>query len=275
MQLNKEIFDRLRTSVSFFSNFSDSELLALLKLSNRETFSQNEIIFKENTPGDKMYIIMSGVVRISKYLGNQKEEVLAKLEAGACFGEMGIIDQSPRSARATVEGGEALILVIKESLLKESNLLLAYKLYKAFSVMLAKRLRETNEKLKDFSSEDRDYSTKLKDVLKKGLEKGGSLNGVCLKKADLSGVFMQNANLKNAILVDSSLESAKMKQANFSNSKIINSHFSKTELEKANFQGSDFTASSFEDVTFTNCNFSNCKFDATDLTKSQIKNIKH
>ncbi len=75
MQLSKDIFLKLKESVSFFSSFSTGELLALLKLANSESFSDGEIIFKEKTHGDKMYIILTGTVRISKYLGNKKEEV--------------------------------------------------------------------------------------------------------------------------------------------------------------------------------------------------------
>ena len=101
MQLNKEIFTRLKESVVFFSNFNDGELLALLKSTQREVFEDNEIVFKEGTRGDKMYIVIAGQVKISRSIGRNQEEVLATLDAGALFGEMGPIDESPRSARAT------------------------------------------------------------------------------------------------------------------------------------------------------------------------------
>ena len=77
MQLSKDIFLKLKETVSFFASFSTGELLALLKLANSESFEDGEIIFKEKTHGDKMYIILTGTVRISKYLGNKKEEEIA------------------------------------------------------------------------------------------------------------------------------------------------------------------------------------------------------
>ena len=132
MQLTREIFSKLKESVEFFNGFTDAELLGLLKSTSREIFKDGDIVFKEKTRGDKMYIIVSGCVRISRNIGNKQEEVLAKLNSGACFGEMGIIDGSPRSARATVEGGDALIMTLKEGLLREGNAVLAYKLYKNF-----------------------------------------------------------------------------------------------------------------------------------------------
>lgn len=274
MQLSRELFDKLKESVPFFSNFSDGELLALLKLSAREVFQDEEIIFKEGTRGDKMYIIMAGTVRISKYLGNKKEEVLAKLQSGACFGEMGVIDQSPRSARATVEGGEALILVIKESLLKESNVMLAYKLYKNFSVMLAQRLRETNNKLSDVSQEDTSASAQLKDLVKKRMEQGQSLQGVNLKGADLNGVYLHNANLEKAILINSSMNEAKMKQANLTGAKMVNTSLNGADFNQANLSGADFTGSNFENANFEGCVFSGCTFDGAELSKADMEKIK-
>lgn len=278
MQLTKELFQKLKDSVAFFANFTDGEFLALLKLTQRETFDDGEIIFKENTRGDKMYIIMSGTVRISKYLGKDKEgkpqeEVLAKLGPGACFGEMGIIDQSPRSARATIEGGEAIILSIRETVLKQSNLLLAYKLYKNFSVMLAQRLRSTNEKLSEASSEDRSASAKLKEMVKSRLEKGHSLQGVNLKGADLQGIFFQNANFENSIFIGANMQNTKCKQANFTKAKLINAKLDGAEFNNANLQGADFTGANFENTQFIGCNLASCNFQGAELTKANMEQL--
>lgn len=265
MQLSKEIFVKLKQSVAFFSTLSDGELLALLKLAVSESFADGQVIFKENTRGDNMYIILSGTVRISKYLGGKKEEVLAKLASGACFGEMGIIDQSPRSASATVEGGQAILLVINESLLSSKNILLAYKLFKSFSIMLAGRLRETNEKLQAVASSDRDASAQLKTLMKKRLEKGQSLQGVNLRGADLSGVFMNNANLQSAILIGANMSDIKCKQANFSKAKFISSEMNMNTFENSNFEGADFTGTKFEKTEFKSCNFKGAKFIGAEL----------
>ena len=74
MQLTKEIFTRLKEGVVFFENFNDGELLALLKSTQREVFEDNEIVFKEGTRGDKMYIVITGQVRISRSIGRNQEE---------------------------------------------------------------------------------------------------------------------------------------------------------------------------------------------------------
>lgn len=269
MQLSKEIFVKLKQTVSFFQSLSDGELLALLKLAVSESFADGEVVFKEKSRGDQMYIILSGTVRISKYIGAKKEEVLAKLTSGACFGEMGIIDQSPRSASATIEGGPAVLLVIKESLLSEHNILLAYKLYRSFSLMLAQRLRETNDKLQNAAAGDRDANAQLKTLLKKRLDKGQSLQGANLKGADLTEVFMNNANLENAILINAKFNETKCKQTNFANAKMTSAELSSITFEHSNFEGADFTGSKFENVEFVDCKFTKANFTAADMPDAQ------
>ncbi len=274
MQLSKDIFLKLKESVSFFSSFSTGELLALLKLANSESFDDGEIIFKEKTHGDKMYIILTGTVRISKYLGNKKEEILIKLKPGACFGEMGVIDQSPRSASATVEGGSAVMLVIAESTLSEHNVLLAYKLYKNFALMLAERLRDTNDKLQNSAIQSNDSKSQLKNLLKKKTGQGSSLEGANLRGADFSDTFMNNANLQNAVMIDAKLNGTKCKQANFSNSKLINSHVNSVTFESTNFSGADFSAAQFDQVTFSGCNMTGASFNGAELTEAQMEKLK-
>jgi CRP-like cAMP-binding protein len=269
MQLSKEIFVKLKESVQFFSTMSDGEVLAILKLAVTENFEDGQVIFKENTRGDTMYIILNGTVRISKYLGNKKEEVLVKLTAGACFGEMAVIDQSPRAASATVEGGPAVLLVINENLLSEKNILLAYKLYKSFSIMLAGRLRDTNAKLQNAAAGAGDSSEQLKALLKKRLEKGASLQGANLRGADLSGVFLNGANLQNSILIGANMSEVKCKQTNFSQAKFVNSDLSSMTFDTTNMQKADFTGSKFENVEFISCDFRGANFTGAELPDAQ------
>ncbi|MBU2513050.1 pentapeptide repeat-containing protein [bacterium] len=268
MQLSKEIFIKLKESVSFFSSFTDGELLALLKLAVSEKYSDGDVVFKENSRGDQMYIILSGNVKITKYVGNKKEEVLTVLQPGACFGEMGVINQSPRSAGAIIEGGDAVLLVINESLLSQHNLLLAFKLYRNFAKMLAERLRETNEKFQAATIGDRTTSAQLKELLKKRLEKGQSLKGANLKSADLSGLFLNNADLQETVFIEAKLHETRCNQANFSNATFVNADFSEMTFEQADFSGADFTAAKFKRVDFKSCNMAGAKFIGAELSDS-------
>ncbi|MFH1070637.1 MAG: cyclic nucleotide-binding domain-containing protein [Candidatus Glassbacteria bacterium] len=69
-------------------------------LSIKKNFKSGEIIVRENTLGNSAYIIDSGRVEVSKNIGNQRI-VFTTLEKGMIFGEMSLVDNSPRSATVT------------------------------------------------------------------------------------------------------------------------------------------------------------------------------
>jgi CRP-like cAMP-binding protein len=80
------------------------------------------------------------------------EEALGILEAGSHFGEMAMVDDSPRSADAIAHTACALAVVRREQLdqLMFVDKELAYDVLWTFVRTLAVRLRETNEKIKGF-----------------------------------------------------------------------------------------------------------------------------
>jgi len=166
IRINRQIFERLQTSVEFFKGFSDGELYTFLKFMNPERFKDGETIFEENVFGSKMYILINGNVVISKRIGKKdgvmKETELAVLNPGECFGEMGMIDQRRRSAKATAKGNSLLFSITDEMLTQISGtrkyFTLAYKLYRNFAQMLANRLRESNLKVVDLEARFRDHN---------------------------------------------------------------------------------------------------------------------
>ena len=85
--------------IPVFKNFTKKEFLELEKLVHHRNFSENEFIFKNNAPGEGMYIIMKGSIKIS--IGDGKnEKILANLQEGDFFGELALFDDEPRSANA-------------------------------------------------------------------------------------------------------------------------------------------------------------------------------
>lgn len=74
-------------------------------------YNKDAIIFAEGEPGDELYIIQSGTVKITKIL-DTGEIVLAVLKAGDMFGEMALLESKPRSANA-IATGACVLMVIK------------------------------------------------------------------------------------------------------------------------------------------------------------------
>lgn len=73
-------------------------------------YKGSEVIFEESSVGFEMYIVHSGDVQLTKRTDGGQAITLAQLREGDFFGEMAIIDGSPRSAQATAgEDGATLI----------------------------------------------------------------------------------------------------------------------------------------------------------------------
>jgi CRP-like cAMP-binding protein len=75
-------------------------------------YRDNTMIFCEYEPGEELFIIQGGKVKITKIAS--EEVLLAVLKAGDIFGEMAILDNKPRSASA-ITFGEVDVLAINKS----------------------------------------------------------------------------------------------------------------------------------------------------------------
>lgn len=130
-----------------FRNLDETERAQVLIIGQVRTYAQNQVIFREGDAGDGLFIVIRGAVRISKQSATG-EEALAVLEANAFFGEMALIDFSPRAADAIANEATDLFFIPLRDLraLIESHHQIALKVLYALCEVLAQRLRETNER---------------------------------------------------------------------------------------------------------------------------------
>lgn len=80
---------------------------------DRKVFYADDQIFKEGEPGDRAYIIERGMVEIFKNIDG-KEVVLGTINKGGIFGEMALIDNSPRMAAARAVQQTTLVIVSRD-----------------------------------------------------------------------------------------------------------------------------------------------------------------
>ena len=93
--------DSLR-SVPLFRNLDDSAAFELCNLLTVREATSGTPLFYRGDPGDAMYLIETGRVRISVKDADGHDATLAELRDGEFFGEMAILDEQPRSADATI-----------------------------------------------------------------------------------------------------------------------------------------------------------------------------
>ena len=134
--------------VPLFEGLTDRELAGILLLGLVKEYAENDVIFDENAPGDRFFVIYEGSVRISRHYETMGEEALTILGPGEFLGEMSFFDGEARSARALAHAPAKLLEIRNEPLKDHLNRHpdVALKFLWAFARTLSRRVRETNDK---------------------------------------------------------------------------------------------------------------------------------
>ncbi len=133
----QEQFSILRT-LKFFHDFSQSEILEVLRASTWQDYDQGEEIVKEGEMDDRFYVIVSGSVAVMR-AGNH----VGQLEAGECFGETSYVRGAKRLATIKALSGVTLMKV-SSTLLEQSSAACQLRFNKVFLRSLISRLQSAS-----------------------------------------------------------------------------------------------------------------------------------
>lgn len=133
----QEQFSILRT-LKFFHDFSQSEILEVLRASTWQDYEQGEEIVKEGEMDDRFYVIVSGSVAVMR-AGNG----VGQLEAGDCFGETSYVRGAKRLATIKALSGVTLMKV-SSTLLEQSSAACQLRFNKVFLRSLISRLQSAS-----------------------------------------------------------------------------------------------------------------------------------
>lgn len=81
-----------------FKNIQDDVLIKISKKAGFESYRPEEVIVWEGEPSDRLFIIINGIVAVKKVIPNKSDKIFAYLLPGSTFGEVGILENKPRSA---------------------------------------------------------------------------------------------------------------------------------------------------------------------------------
>ena len=141
----------LQASPLFFDLHAD-EIALLAELCQCLTFSAGEIVFRENDPGDSLYIVHKGEVEVIQEADGPEasSRVLTGLKRGEFFGEMSMLEKSTRSATIRCVTDTALLTLTTEDFYSFAKIF-----RNGFTVViiniariLSRRLRQTTEMLR-------------------------------------------------------------------------------------------------------------------------------
>jgi CRP/FNR family cyclic AMP-dependent transcriptional regulator len=132
-------------AVPLFASFPEEQLRMLTTMVTRRSVGRNTTIMSSGDATDSLYIVLSGRLKVMMSDSEGKEVILSILAPGEFFGEMGLIDDEPRSASVVSIEPCELLSITK----RDFKRCLAENFEMAMGVMrgLVKRLREADRKI--------------------------------------------------------------------------------------------------------------------------------
>ena len=136
----------LLRKIPIFERLNTRELTAIARIVYRREYDADEVIFRQGEPGVGMYIIESGVVSI---IFETTGQLLADLGQGDFFGEISLLNETPRSATARAKTPCRLAGLFQPDLLDlvERNPRLGVKVLLALARIAGQRLVHSHEQL--------------------------------------------------------------------------------------------------------------------------------
>jgi CRP-like cAMP-binding protein len=145
--------EEIATLLGKVNLFEDLTLLERVKIARyfrKKTYSAGTAIFREGEAADRMFVIRDGAVKVTKNVQGE-EKVLVNIVDGNFIGEMGLLEESPRSASVIAISNVEMLELFRINLLQIVRSLpaIGVKIMYNFARILAQRIRQSGERIKD------------------------------------------------------------------------------------------------------------------------------
>jgi CRP/FNR family cyclic AMP-dependent transcriptional regulator len=138
------VTDILR-KVPLFGQLAPPDLDRVAEIARERSYPRNSVILFEDDPGDALYVVAQGQVKVVLIGEDGREVILSVMGEGEFFGEMALIDDEPRSAHVIAMEDSSLLVIRREDfqdLLKQTPGIALVLLRE-----LSRRLRRVDEKV--------------------------------------------------------------------------------------------------------------------------------
>ncbi len=132
-------------SVPLLSGLDRSELARFAEVTREKAYPRGSVILFENDPGDALFIVREGRVKVVLIGEDGREVILGVLGVGDHFGELSLIDNQPRSAHVIAMEDANLLVLYREDFRRRVETSPAVAL--ALLTELSRRLRRADEKI--------------------------------------------------------------------------------------------------------------------------------
>ena len=138
----------LLNDIPLFKGVPQEQMIDILRMLRPVKFKAGELIFRQGDEGRAAFVIQSGAVEIFLQ-AEQKAIVVARFQKGEIFGELALIDGSPRSAGARAMTHCEILCLDKQEFdfLRAQHQPVAFHLLRRFSDEICARIRDTNTQI--------------------------------------------------------------------------------------------------------------------------------
>lgn len=147
--MEKLDISKLLSGSKLFASFPVEALTELAKLAVTRSLADKEVVFDKGAPGNEMFAILHGRVKIGAFSEDGKEAIFAILESGDFFGETALLDGLPRSATCTAIEQCEMLVIERHSFMSflQKNPALAIQLL----AFMSQRLRLADEQMEEIN----------------------------------------------------------------------------------------------------------------------------
>lgn len=139
----------------FFRDLSDDQIRAVEELCKEDHFARGDVIFRENAPAERFFIVLDGMVEVWKDYASPAPDLLAVHGQGHLFGEMALIDDLPRSATVVAKTDTKVLYLLRhefDRVLRE-NTAVSLSILRSLSAIVRKSNESFVEDLRRRNSE--------------------------------------------------------------------------------------------------------------------------
>lgn len=102
--------------VNLFKGMHKEEMMQLARLTEMKSYKKKDIIYLPGEPGNHVYLLKKGVVKLSKLLSDGRELTLTYLESGEIFGELETVSDMARNTQAMAHSDVMICVLSKKNL---------------------------------------------------------------------------------------------------------------------------------------------------------------
>ncbi|HAG91157.1 MAG TPA: hypothetical protein DCL41_04765 [Bdellovibrionales bacterium] len=138
----------------FFKDLSFWQLRRISEVMFERTYDRGESVFTQGQPGAALFVLVEGAVEIDLF-EEHTHTVLARLEKGHFFGELALLDDTPRSASATALKPTKALALYRTDLnrMVQVDPHAAALIFRSLSTLVSDRLKKTNELIRNSDTE--------------------------------------------------------------------------------------------------------------------------